>query len=273
MALKSTNLTIAMAPLPATFKGTPQDLATQMLLRMKILSPDGSSFISTSDTKPTSNVGPWLKGGTQWYVWDTTVNDYLPLDISPSFTIPYFIGNSTPAGTNPPLWLRTSKDASDVDPTHGIALSWSLWDGTAWVPFVAAEGVGTTAQRPTDPIDGYRFYDLDLGVEIWWERSAWRTTSGVPGDIKHVAFSTLADALLHNPGWALFGDSFPAAYGRIISQATKDPGASPVDSVTPIGVPPRAAFETFGTDQGYVDDPADSNVLPGQIALWTLYKL
>jgi hypothetical protein len=273
MALKTTNLTIQMAPIPATFRGNPNDLAIQMLQRMKIMSPDGSSFIFNGDTKPTSNVGPWLKGGTQWYVWDTTVNDYVPLDISPSFTIPYWMSKSQPTGVNPPLWLQTSKDATDLDPTHGIALYWNLWDGVAWIPFMAAQGIGSTAERPTDPIDGYKFYDLSLNVEIWWERSMWRTTSGVPGDVKAVAFSTLQDALDHNPGWAVFGDTFPAAYGRIISQATQDPGATPVSSVTPIGVPTRAAFETFGTDQGYVDDPADTNVLPGQIALWHLYKL
>jgi hypothetical protein len=218
-------------------------------------------------------VGPWLKGGTQWYVWDSTVNDYLPLDISPSFTIPYWISNSQPTGTNPPLWLQTSKDATDVDPTHGIALYWYLWDGVGWVPFVAAQGLGNTASRPAGPVDGYKYYDTDLNVEIWWERSMWRTTSGNPGDVKAVAFSTLQDALDHNPGWELFGTSVTQVYGRIISQATKDPGTSPVSSVTPIGLPERAAFETFGNDKGYVEDPTDAAVLPGQVALWHLVKL
>jgi hypothetical protein len=273
MPLKATNLTIQMSPLPATFRGNPLDLATQMILRMKILSPSGSSFIFEGDTKPTSNVGPWLKGGTQWYVWDSAINDYVPLDISPSFVIPYWIGASQPSGVNPVLWLQTTKDATDVDPNFGSALYWVLWNGTAWVPFMVAQGLGTTADRPAAPPDGFKFYDTDLGVELWWERGQWRTTSGVPGDIKHVGFSTLQDALDHNPGWELFGNSFPQAYGRIISQATKDPGLTPVSSVTPVGLPPRAAFETFGSDQGYVDDPADTNVLPGQIALWTLIKL
>jgi len=273
MALKATNLTIQMAPIPATFKGNPQDLAVAMLQRMKILSPSGSSFIFEGDTKPTSNVGPWLKGGTQWYVWDYTINDYVPLDISPSFTIPFWIGSSLPTGTSPPLWLVTEKDASDVDPTHGLALYWSIWNGAAWIPFMAATGLGTTAQRPAAPVEGYKYYDTDLNVEIWWERAMWRTTSGVPGDVKAVAFSTLQDALNHNPGWDLLGNSAPQAYGRVISQATKDPGLTPVSSVTPVGVPPRAAFETFGEDKGYVSDPSLTNVLPGEIALWHLYKL
>ena len=271
MALKPTNLTIQMAPLPATFRGNPQDLAAQMVQRMKILSPSGSSFIFTGDTKPTSNVGPWLKGGTQWYVWDSTVNDYVPLDISPSFTIPYWMSASQPPNTNPPLWLQTTKDASDVDPTHGIAVYWRLWDGADWVPFMAAQGLGTTADRPTSPPDGYKFYDTTLNVEIWWERSMWRTTAGVPGDVKAVGFSTLQDALNHNPGWEIFGNSVPQVFGRNISQATKDPGASPVSEVTPVGVPPRAAFETFGNDST-LQSGTDATT-PAQVALWHLIKL
>ena len=61
MALKSTNLIIEMGPIPPTFQGTPQDLATDMVQRMRIVSPSGTNFIYTGDVEPTSNAGPWLK--------------------------------------------------------------------------------------------------------------------------------------------------------------------------------------------------------------------
>lgn len=273
MALKATNLTIQMGALPATFRGNPQDLAVAMLARMKILSPDGSSFIFTGDTKPTSNVGPWLKGGTQWYVWDSTINDYVPLDVSPSITAPYWFQAGLPSGTNPPLWFKTEKDPSDVDPTYGKVLYVASWDGTAWNAFIAANGLGTTAERPAAPGEGTMFYDTTINVQLWFERGQWRTYSGVPGDIKAVIFSTLQDALDHNPGWILLGTTAPQFYGRTISQATKDAGATPVDSVTPgDGVNPRAAGEIYGTDLGYVDDPADTQTLPAGVALWHLLK-
>ena len=72
MSLNATNLYIQASPIPATFKGTPNDLFSEMIKRMRILSPSGTNFIYIGDTEPTSNVGPWLNNGTQWYVWDTT---------------------------------------------------------------------------------------------------------------------------------------------------------------------------------------------------------
>ena len=271
MALKNTNLTIQMAPIPATFKGSPQDLAIQMLLRMKILSPSGSNFIFIGDTEPTSNVGPWLKDGTKWYVWSDTLNQYIPLDISDSFTIPFFMGSSIPTETDPQVWLQTTQDATDLNPSHGAPISWNVWTGSDWVPFVGLITQGSI--RPAAPVDLQQFYDTTIGVLIWWERGQWRTVSGVQGDIKAVIYSTLQDALDHNPGWALLGTTATQLYGRTISQATQDPGLVPVSSVTPgPGVTPRAAFETYGEDKGVTPDPADTLTLPAQIALWHLFK-
>jgi hypothetical protein len=80
---------------------------------------------------------------------------------------------------------------------------------------------------------------------IHWERGAWRTVSGTPGDLKYVAFGKLADALVANPGWALFGASNQNQRGRIIMQAAmNDDNTSPV-SVNP-NLAQRAAGETFG---------------------------
>src|SRR5258706_8937761 len=124
MSLQDTNLLVQMAPIPATFKGTPQDLATKMIRRMKIVSPSGTNFIFVGDTEPTSNVGPWLKDGTKWYVWEEDIKRYVPLDISDSETTWYFIGNSVPASSDPPVWLKTTKDASEADPSHGDPISW-----------------------------------------------------------------------------------------------------------------------------------------------------
>src|SRR5579862_9285632 len=133
MALVNTNLFIQMAQLPVTFKGSPQDLSVEMIKRMRIVSPNGVNFIFVGDVEPTSNVGPWLKGGTQWWVWDDATNRYKPQDLSASFTAPYAIGNSTPSVTNPPVWLKTTQDATDLAPTaYGDPIGWYVFDGTAW---------------------------------------------------------------------------------------------------------------------------------------------
>lgn len=276
MALQNTNLLIQAAPLPATFQGGPQELFSAMLKRMKIVSPTGTNFIFIGDNEPTSNVGPWLKGGTQWWVWDENTKRYVPLDISASETTWYFIGNSTPSGTNPPVWLRTSKDRTDIDPSVGNPISWLVFNGTAWVPWVDIVLSGPYASvSATTPQQFTQFYatDLGLGVLIWYERGEWRTISGVPGDVKAVAYATLADALQANPGWAFFGDSNVSLRGRYIMQATKDPGGSPVANFnTDVGVAHRAAFETFGETDGVLIYPPSPVPYPPSLSLWHLYK-
>ena len=167
MSLQSTSLVIQMAPIPQTFRGTPQELSAEMVRRMKILSPSGANFIFVGDSEPTSNVGPWLKDGTKWYVWDDTVNRYVPQDITDSEQRWFWIGASTPSDVDPPLWMRTTKDASESDPTYGSPLSWYQWNGSAWVPFVGLVLSGPTANRPVTPETYQLYYDTDILCLIW----------------------------------------------------------------------------------------------------------
>lgn len=96
------------SPLPSTFKGNPQQLYQAMLSRMQVES-DGSLF-TDSDTAPSGNQGPWLKGGTKWYVWDAETSSYVPLDVSDSVTFQISVADKT----TPPdpgvyqFWLKTS---------------------------------------------------------------------------------------------------------------------------------------------------------------------
>ena len=134
MSLNATNLYIQSSPIPATFKGSPNDLFTEMIKRMRILSPSGTNFIFVGDTEPTSNVGPWLKNGTQWYVWDPSTKRYVPQNISASFTPGFFIGNSRPTSTNPTVWLQTTQDPTSSSPlAYGDAIRWFVWNGSFWV--------------------------------------------------------------------------------------------------------------------------------------------
>ena len=133
MSLNPTNLYIQAAPLPATFKGNPNDLFVAMIERMRILSPSGVNFVFVGDVAPTSNVGPWLKNGSKWYVWDAATKQYIPQDISDSFTPPYFIGNAVPSATTPNLWLQTTQNPTSTNPTaYGTAIRWFMWDGARW---------------------------------------------------------------------------------------------------------------------------------------------
>lgn len=270
MSLTNTSLLIQSSPLPASFKGSPDELRQEIVKRLKIVSPNGTNFIFIGDTEPTSNVGPWLKGGTQWYVWDDVTNRYVPLDISASFTIPFFVGASTPASSTPPIWLLTTKDQTDQDPSIGNPIGWYIFNGTAWIPFVGIVLSGPTANRPSAPQAYQQYYDTDISCLIWFERNQWRTVSGVPGDVKAVMFHLLSDALVANPGWAVVGDGNQQIRGRIIMQANHDGETS---LTVPSGVPARQSFETFGETDGVQINPASPTPYPPQLALWHLYKL
>lgn len=275
MALVNTNLFIQMAQLPVTFKGSPQDLSLEMVKRMRIVSPNGVNFIFIGDVEPTSNVGPWLKGGTQWWVWDDNTNRYKPQDLSASFTAPYAIGNSTPTSTNPPVWLKTTQDATDLAPTaYGDPIGWYTFDGQSWVPFNDVVNSGSTGNRPSNPVDFQQFYDTDIGVLIWWERGAWRTVAGVPGDVKFVTFSLASDALLKNPGWVMAATQFPQYAGMSLVSATSDPGAAPVTSFTPpagVTVQPQGQVIGTGPQQLQVGALSTLNYTP-TVAVWMMVK-
>ena len=272
MPLQNTGLLIQMAPLPATFKGSPQEWAEEMVRRFRIVSPTGTNFIFIGDVEPSSNAGPWLRGGTQWWVFDPGIKRYVPLDISESERLWFQVGNSIPATGDPAIWLKTTKDQTEADPSIGRPISWYAFDGTNWVSSNGIVLSGPTSTRPAAPENLQQYYDTDISVLIWFERGQWRTVSGVVGDIKHVAYQTLAEALLVNPGWEYFGESNTALRGRYFSGATKDSGASPVTVKTVgAGIAEHGAFETYG--DGTQTDSSTPIPLPSTVALWQLVKL
>jgi hypothetical protein len=242
MPQEQTQLQIQLKALPPNFIGTPQEFADAMVERMKIVSPFGGTFFVVGDTEPPSNQGPWLKGGTKWYVFDETLGRYVPLDISDSETILFHVQSTTPSSSAPPVWLRTQV-------VGGVTryIGWYFFDGTNWRPAANIINSGTTAERPSSPLELERFYDTTIGVEIWWERSAWRTVSGSPGDIKLVTFATLAEATTQNPGWQEIGQTNSSLRGRVFASANKDPGATPAADLS-TAFTSRAAGDLFGEE-------------------------
>lgn len=264
--LQKTNLVLVAANLPEEFQGSPQQLFAAIIARIKIMSPAGTNFIVIGDSEPTSNQGPWLKGGTEWYVWDEATKRYIPQDLSASETLWIQTGTTTPSTSTPPVWRRTNGAGDTID--------FYFWNGTLWAPGSGIVQSGPTTSRPASPLALQRFYDETIATEIWYERSAWRTVTGCPGDVKSVAYERLTDALAANPGWEVLGAEQQAWRGRLISQATADPGGSPetVLSVNP-GVAQRVAHEVFGETDGIKLDSSSDVPYPPTLALWTLVKL
>lgn len=274
MALQDTNLVLQASKLPATFTGTPHEWFAEFVRRVKIQSTTGTNFIFIGDTEPTSNVGPWLKDGTKWYVFDPDIKRYVPQDISDSETIWFQTGATTPTSSTPPVWLRTDHDPSEDDPSIGNPLGWYVFNGANWIPFVGIVLSGPTDSRPSSPIEYQQYYDTTISCLIWFERGKWRTVDGVPGDTKFVAIETLTEALDRNPGWNVFASSDQSLRGRIPMMAAKDPGVSPeTELTTDPNIPQRAAFETFGeTDSMQIDNTPPNLLYPPQVALWFLVK-
>lgn len=218
-----TGLVISAAPIDPAFEGTPQEFFDHIVERMKIIAPFGISTFVISDTIPSSNVGPLLRGGTQWWVWDEALSTYVPLDVSESVDPPYQVSATPPADTAVPLWLQT-------DAGHTKFYQAYLYMNGAWRPLLGIVESGPTSSRPSSPANFQKYYDTDIETEIWWERGAWRTTSGVQGDVKFVMWSTLEEALERNPGWVDIGDPTGGGAtqfrGRVLAGAALDADGS-----------------------------------------------
>lgn len=242
MALFKTNLVLVASQLPPDFIGDPQEFFEALVERMEIQSPVGTNFFVVGDAEPSSNQGPWLKNGDRWYVFDVNQGKYVPINIDDSLHL-MVIGPDnpgTPEDLDPKLWLRTSGTR---------AVGWYGWDGVIWRSFNSLPASGATASRPTVPVDLEQYFDTDINVLIHWERGAWRTVSGSPGDIKFVAQSKLTDALTANPGWIYLAQDDQSVRGFVVGLASQDPGATPESSFpTDSGITPRASGDKTGEE-------------------------
>lgn len=131
----------------------------------------------------------------------------------------------------------------------GKPLGWFSWDGEDWTNQPDLVKAGPTAQRP-EGIEGLQYLDTDIDVLLIFERGAWRTASGSPGDIKLVKAETIDEALGNNPGWIQDPDSKGRVFGA----------AGTGDSLTP-----RAYGATVGAEThtlSATEVPEHSHSLP-----------
>lgn len=142
MSFVVTNLVIQRSVLPPTFKGTPDELFQSILARLKIVSPSGTFGFVIGGEEPTSNVGPWLKDGNQWWVWDIELKSYVPQDISQSEIKWFQIGSSVPNSSIPPVWLQMDAEGNPV--------GWNLFDGAVWIEFTSLKNKSVTSEKSAD---------------------------------------------------------------------------------------------------------------------------
>ena len=115
-------------------------------------------------------------------------------------------------------WFKTDESYNPI--------GWYSWNGSAWTPIPMILPIGPTATRPLSPVEGQEYFDTDINVALVYQRSAWRTLAGSPGDVKEVKAATLDDALTANPGWVQDVDSINCVVGGAdISDGTGSAGA------------------------------------------------
>lgn len=273
MALQPTGDLIQACGLPPTMTGTFQEFLDEYTKRLTIVSAIGRGRLVFTDVEPTDANAVWVRG-TEILLFDAALKRFVPIDISASETRWFWTGSTTPPNSTPPTWLRTSAGTTrdtPPDTSYGRAIGWYIFDGSIWRPFNNIVNSGTTAQRPSPPTDLENYYDTDCSCLIWFERGAWRTISGQPGDIKAVAWPTLAEALLRNPGWSLLGAGNASLRGRALSGATRNQDGSDPLTVD-ANVPQRSVGETFGETQGLTGAAPLTITLPPMVAYWTLAK-
>lgn len=116
-------VTFRASPLPSGWKGTPQQFLDALVARLSIESQDDLSFFVIGSVAPSSNVGPWLKNGTTWYIWDNVSGSYIP-EILEFQSLRYVVSQTAPSQAAYTFWI-------EVDGT-GKAQRINTYSGGAW---------------------------------------------------------------------------------------------------------------------------------------------
>jgi hypothetical protein len=116
-------VTFVGAPLNPEFNGNLQQLFDAFVARLSIESQQDLSFFVSGSTAPTSNVGPWLKDGTTWYVWDVASGAYVPQNLEP-LSLKYIASNATPDQNKYTFWIELD--------TNGKAQAIKYYSTGAW---------------------------------------------------------------------------------------------------------------------------------------------
>lgn len=220
MPAAETNARVVVAPPPPNWTGDVTALFALLQTNLGVKNPVGWNSFATGTVAPTSDQGPWLKNGTEWYVWNSGSSTYVPQTLTAAFAIGIGTGITLPAGsTTTGIFFLTL-------PGVGIALY--RWVSGAWV-FVAGTFSGTTAQRPASPTAYIPYYDTSIEAFIYYKPGfGWVTTHGVKGDIKMVDSTTEVDALTRNPGWEVYtptkGRAVAGANGAFNGYTDRLPG-------------------------------------------------
>lgn len=149
-------VTFRASPLPSTFRGTPQQIMDAMVARLSIEGQDELSFFVTGSVAPSSNVGPWLKNGVTWYVWDDVTGAYIP-EILEFKSLRYIVQQAAPSHIDYTLWIETNGS--------GQAIAIKTYSNGAWRDIYEDRFVKLEAVNPVGvKLTGTQLLDVDTSI-------------------------------------------------------------------------------------------------------------
>lgn len=119
----SVPLTFRSAPFPDDYRADPEQFKNDLVARLYAESTENISFFVTGSIAPSSNVGPWLKDGMEWWVWSDTDAAYIP-QVIPQIALRFIASNTSPDQNDYVFWI-------ELDGT-GKAIAIKYYSGGAW---------------------------------------------------------------------------------------------------------------------------------------------
>ncbi len=95
-----------------------------IVARLAIESQDSLSFFVTGSVAPTSDVGPWLKNGVTWYVWDVATGAYVP-EVLEDLSVRYIASASAPDPAQFTFWIELNGSGKAIAIKYYYSGAWA----------------------------------------------------------------------------------------------------------------------------------------------------
>jgi hypothetical protein len=238
MATNTAPLTVSVGTLPPGYAPDGWQALLEAFGARLVITGDTGINVFESSAAPTSDQGLWLNtvNGTLNYFDDTT-GSYQPL-VVPQERLKYILSTTAPDPAVYLLWFVQSSTTGYVTDirSYQVSSGWQSiyytkteidnsfsgktagkydvnWTNVTSKPvlYIAPDSSGNTAGRPAAPANNQMYFDSDINTMLIFNRGAWRTLDGTPGDLKWVdrcfeagspvAVPTIGQVLTANPGW------------------------------------------------------------------------
>jgi hypothetical protein len=142
---------IQTSPLPSGDSLTLNDFLELLPEQIQIILNEGFSTFVTGSVAPSTNEGPWLKNGTEWWVWSDSSGGYIPLVLEGTVRKTY-VQSTAPTGTiqENELWIQTDGVQTVIESFIYLNGGWRTWVKSSLNIKKETYPVGTLYQNYTD---------------------------------------------------------------------------------------------------------------------------